>query len=130
MDRETAFSKWWYEEGQHYPDNNLELAKGSWDAAINALFPANETGLERVRGCKKCDGEGYTGPDEYTHNVCTTCNGTGTIRETVSESEAALFAKSLLAVNSEIERCYDTARNVMYYLMPDGSRIELAKEGE
>jgi hypothetical protein len=32
----TAFAKWWNETGQHLPQNNYDLAKDAWDAAMEA----------------------------------------------------------------------------------------------
>jgi hypothetical protein len=32
----VAFSVWWAETGQNLPQNNLDLAKDAWDAALEA----------------------------------------------------------------------------------------------
>jgi DnaJ-class molecular chaperone len=99
---------------------------------LDAERSANETGLERVRECKQCRGKGYfscrTDPFD---TKCSTCHGTGTIREKVSESEAAKIPAMILRGEAQFIKENDIYGNGAKYIeLPDNSRIELAKEGE
>ena len=58
MAKRQDFDSWWNEEGQHFPQNNLELAESAWDAAIDAaaecVVPDGnpEVALDRIRMLK------------------------------------------------------------------------------
>ena len=51
---ETAFIEWWEETGQHIPQNNLDLARDAWEAAVDSTelvqrLKHYEKALEEIR---------------------------------------------------------------------------------